>query len=101
LEEHGGTPRRLLLVLSDGLAYDHGYEMEYGAEDARCALAEARGRGTGGICLTLGANTDAQSLRRVFGSAAHATLTKPEELGDVIGMLFRTALRNAEVKRKV
>jgi nitric oxide reductase NorD protein len=26
LEARGGTSRRLLVVLSDGLAYDHGYE---------------------------------------------------------------------------
>ena len=42
LEARGGTSRRLLVVLSDGLAYDHGYERAYGAADARRALAEAR-----------------------------------------------------------
>ena len=47
LEERGGTSRRLLVVLSDGLAYDHGYEAVYGAADARRALAEARRRGHG------------------------------------------------------
>ena len=36
------TPAR---GLSDGLAYDHGYEREYGAADARRALTEARRRG--------------------------------------------------------
>ena len=46
LEDRGGTSRRLLVVLSDGLAYDHGYEPAYGAADARRALAEARRRGT-------------------------------------------------------
>ena len=38
LEARGGTSRRLLVVLSDGLAYDHGYERAYGAADARRAL---------------------------------------------------------------
>ena len=37
LEAQGGTSRRLLVVLSDGLAYDHGYERAYGAADARRA----------------------------------------------------------------
>lgn len=100
LESTGGTSRRLLMVLSDGLAYDHGYEKDYGAADARRALAEARRRGTGSVCLTFGLNTDTESLRSVFGSAAHATLTKHSQLGEVIGPLFRTALRTAEVKRK-
>ena len=101
LEARGGTSRRLLVVLSDGLAYDHGYERAYGAADARRALIEARHRGTGCVCLTIGAGTDVQSLRRVFGSTAHATIARPDQLTGVIGPLFRSALRAAEVRRKV
>jgi nitric oxide reductase NorD protein len=101
LEARGGTSRRLLVVLSDGLAYDHGYERAYGAADARRALIEARRRGTGCVCLTVGAGTDVASLRRVFGSAAHATIARPEQLTGVIGPLFRSALRSAEVRRRV
>lgn len=99
LESRGGTTRRLLVVISDGLAYDHGYERDYGAADARRALAEARGRGTGCVCLTIGATTDPEELQRVFGSAAHATIARSEELSQVVGPLFRTALRAAEVRR--
>jgi nitric oxide reductase activation protein len=101
LEQHGGTPRRLLVVLSDGLAYDHGYEPAYGAADARRALAEARGRGTGCLCLSVGASTDVATLRRVFGSAAHAALPSSEQLGRVIGPLLRSALRSAEARPRV
>jgi nitric oxide reductase NorD protein len=101
LEARGGTSRRLLVVLSDGLAYDHGYERVYGAADARRALTEARRRGTGCVCLTIGAGTDVQALRRVFGSAAHATIARPDQLAGVIGPLFRSALRSAEVRRRV
>ncbi len=101
LEARGGTSRRLLVVLSDGLAYDHGYERAYGAADARRALTEARRRGTGCVCLTVGAGTDVASLRRVFGSTAHATIARPDQLAGVIGPLFRSALRSAEVRRRV
>ena len=101
LEERGGTSRRLLVVLSDGLAYDHGYERPYGAADARRALTEARRRGTGCVCLTVGAGTDVESLRRVFGSTAHASIARPDELTSVVGPLFRSAIRSAEVKRRV
>jgi nitric oxide reductase NorD protein len=101
LEARGGTSRRLLVVLSDGLAYDHGYERAYGAADARRALTEARRRGTGCVCLTIGAGTDVVSLRRVFGSTAHATIARPDQLAGVIGPLFRSALRSAEVRRRV
>ncbi|GAB4615012.1 nitric oxide reductase activation protein NorD [Mycobacterium avium] len=100
LEARGGTSRRLLVVLSDGLAYDHGYERAYGAADARRALTEARRRGTGCVCLTIGAGTDVQSLRRVFGTTAHATIARPDQLAGVIGPLFRSALRAAEVRRR-
>jgi nitric oxide reductase NorD protein len=101
LEARGGTSRRLLVVISDGLAYDHGYERSYGAADARRALTEARRRGTGCVCLTVGASTDVDSLRRVFGTTAHATIGTPDRLIAVIGPLFRSALRSAEVRRKV
>ena len=98
LEARGGTSRRLLVVVSDGLAYDHGYERAYGAADARRALTEARRRGTGCVCLTVGAGTDVVALRKVFGSAAHATVARPEQLTGVVGPLFRSALRAAEVR---
>jgi nitric oxide reductase NorD protein len=101
LEARGGTSRRLLVVLSDGLAYDHNYERAYGAADARRALTEARRRGTGCVCLTIGAGTDVESLRRVFGSTAHASIARPDELASVIGPLFRSAIRSAEVRRRV
>lgn len=88
LEERGGTSRRLLVVLSDGLAYDHGYERAYGAADARRALTEARRRGTGAVCLTIGASTDVESLRRVFGTTAHATISSPDQLAGSSGRCF-------------
>lgn len=99
LEQRAGTLRRLLVVLSDGLAYDHGYEPVYGAADARRALAEARQQGVGCLCLGIGASTDAEALRRVFGSAAHATIPRNESLGRVVGPLFRSAIRSAEIRR--
>lgn len=100
LEEQGGTSRRLLLVLSDGFAYDHGYERAYGEADARRALGEVRRRGVGCLCLSVGAGTDPVALRRVFGTAAHAMVPDPDLLAGVIGPLFRTALRSAEAQRR-
>ena len=41
------------------------------------------------------------SLQKVFGSAAHATIAQPELLTGVVGPLFRSALRAAEVRRRV
>ena len=100
LERDGGTSRRLLVVVSDGFAYDHGYEPVYGQADTRRALAEARRRGTGCLCLSVGASTDAQALRRVFGTAAHANVPREEQLAGIVGPLFRSALRSAEIQRR-
>jgi hypothetical protein len=101
LEAEGGTARRLLVVLSDGFAYDHGYEGAYGEADARRALAEARRAGTACLCLSIGAGTDADALRRVFGTAAHAGIRSTEDLAAAVGPLFRTALRLAEAQRRI
>jgi hypothetical protein len=101
LSEKAGTSRRLLVVVSDGLAYDHGYERAYGAADARRALGEARRGGIGCLCLTIGAATDTGELAKVFGSAAYASIPKPERLADVVGPLFRAGLRSADLRRRV
>lgn len=100
LEREGGTPRRLLVVLSDGFAYDHGYEGRYGEADARRALLEARRQGIGCLCLSVGADVDMAALQRVFGSAAHATIPTAEQLAASIGPLFAAALASAEAQRR-
>ena len=100
LEQRSGTPRRLLVVLSDGFAYDHGYEGRYAEADARRALTEARRRGLGCLCLSVGANAEPEALRRVFGSAAHATVPSPDALPAMIAPLFRAALRSAEQRHR-
>jgi hypothetical protein len=101
LEERGGTSRRLLVVLSDGFAYDHGYGGRYGEADARRALTEARRRGLGCLCLSVGTGTAPAALRRVFGTAAHATVPLPAQLPGLVGPLFRAALRSADAERRV
>jgi hypothetical protein len=101
VEERGGTSRRLLVVLSDGFAYDHGYEGRYGEADARRALVEARRRGVGCLCVSVGAGVEAAALRRVFGTAAHASVPSARQLPRTIGPLFRSALRSADAQRRV
>jgi nitric oxide reductase NorD protein len=99
LERQAGTARRLLVVLSDGFAYDHGYERAYGEADARRALVEARRRGVGCVCLSIGAPTEPAALGRIFGAAAHGSVRRPEQLAAVVGPLFASALRSAELHR--
>lgn len=101
LGRDAGTSRRLLVVISDGFAYDHGYERSYGEADARRALVEARRGGVGCLCLSIGASTDAAALRRVFGTAAHAVVPRDVVLPAVVGPLFRAALASADRQRRV
>jgi hypothetical protein len=100
LDAGGGTPRRLLVVLSDGFAYDHGYEGGYGEADGRRALLEARRRGIGCLCLSVGADTELGALQRVFGAAAHAAVPTTDHLPASIAPLFAAALRSAENQRR-
>ena len=100
LTRDSGTSRRVLLVLSDGFAYDHGYEGVYGEADARRALSEARRLGTGCVCLSVGAATDAAALRRVFGTAAHAGVARLDQLPQVLAPLLRFALAAAEAQQR-
>ena len=101
LSREGGTSRRLLVVLSDGFAYDHGYEGTYGEADARRALSEARRLGTACVCLSVGAATDPAALRRVFGTAAHARVARMEQLPQVLAPLFRFALVAAVAQHRM
>ena len=100
IDKQGGQPRRLLVVLSDGFAYDHGYEGRYGEADARRALLEARRRGVGCLCLSIGADTSTLAMRRVFGSAAHASVPAADRLPALVGPLFAAALLTAESQRR-
>ena len=66
LDENAGTAHKLLVVLSDGLSFDQGYEGAYAAADARVALAEARKRQIGCLCLAIGFNEQTLDRSRAF-----------------------------------
>lgn len=93
LKTQAGTPNRLLLVLSDGHPYDHGYEGRYAEADSRRALDELRRDGVACLCLSVGADTDGDALERVFGSASHAGAATLAELSPRMDELFLTSLR--------
>jgi nitric oxide reductase activation protein len=97
--EQGGTTRRLLIVVSDGLAFDHGYDLDHGAHDVRRALSELRGQGTGCVCLTVGSTGPSEDLKLAFGTAAHASVPRADELATTILHLCRSALILAAARR--
>jgi len=93
LKTEAGTPNRLLLVLSDGVLYDDGYESRYAEADARKALEELRADGVACLCLSIGASTPSDALYRVFGSASHANAPTLADLSPRIDELFLAALQ--------
>ncbi|OMC44961.1 VWA domain-containing protein [Mycobacterium sp. IS-1264] len=67
IDEDGGAARRVLILVSDGVAYDSAYEGGYAEADTRRALREANTRGIATLCVTVGADTSEGALDRVFG----------------------------------
>jgi Mg-chelatase subunit ChlD len=100
LRRDGGTPRRLLVLLSDGFPYDDGYEGGYGEADAHRSVAEARQDGIGALCVSLGGATGTDALRRVFGAAACVGTDTLAGLRHRIDALFLQAIGDAEGARR-
>ncbi|MDT5079207.1 MAG: nitric oxide reductase NorD protein [Mycobacterium sp.] len=99
LKTRAGTPNRLLVVLSDGFPYEHGYDGRYAEADTLKALEELRADGMGCLCLSIGATTAGGSLERVFGSASHASAATLADLSPRMGELFLSALRELAAPR--
>ncbi len=93
LDTEAGTPYRLLLVLTDALPYDHGYESRYAEADTRKAVEELRAEGIASLCLTIGAATTTDTLERVFGPAGYASAATLSGLSPQMDELFSAALR--------
>ena len=83
---------RLLLILSDGRPNDLGYYMaDYGVEDSRQAINEARARGIHPFCL----NVDPEGpeyLARIFGPVGYVTIRHPEQLPRALHQAVRTLI---------
>jgi nitric oxide reductase NorD protein len=83
---------RLLLILSDGRPNDLGHYMaDYGVEDSRQAINEARARGIHPFCL----NVDPEGpdyLARIFGPVGYVTLRHPEQLPRALLQAVRALL---------
>ena len=83
---------RLLLVLSDGRPNDiDGYQGDYGVEDARQAVHEARALGVVPFCLTVDWE-ETEYLAHIFGRAGYTILRDPEQLPTALLGVVRQAL---------
>jgi hypothetical protein len=75
------SPRRLLLILSDGRPedYDDGGDMRYLHEDTRVAVKEAIDRGVHPFCLTVDP-AGSEYLPRIFGAGHYLVLDRINSL---------------------
>jgi nitric oxide reductase NorD protein len=84
---------RLLLLLSDGKPNDiDRYEGQYGVEDTRRAVTEARRQGVTVFCLTV----DREAPRyagRIFGRNGFNVLHRAEQLPAVVVEVLRQLIR--------
>jgi nitric oxide reductase NorD protein len=71
---------RLLILLSDGRPNDvDRYQGQYGVEDSRQAIFEARASGIYPFCLTVDRDAS-EYLPRIFGQSGHTIVQRPEQL---------------------
>ncbi len=96
LTQRSGAKREILLVLSDGIPYDEGYEGTYALGDTKRALADAREAGVGCLCLSLGGQKTKMELEAVFGTASFARADHIAAIGPDLNELFNHALVAAE-----
>lgn len=99
LAHRSGTPIRLLIVISDGFPYDHGYEGIHAEADVRRALEELREAGIAVLCLSIGASTPSDALERVFGPAAHAAAPRLAALSPQMDRLLLGSLQELAAAR--
>ncbi len=92
LRERAGTSHRLLIIVSDALAYDQGYEGRYAHADTRRALSEARGENIACVCLSIAASTEEPALQQVFGGSCFLALPELAGHEKVLRRLFESAL---------
>jgi nitric oxide reductase NorD protein len=84
-----GARLRLLLLLSDGKPNDEDvYEGEYGIEDARQAVVEARALGVRPFCITIDREGPTY-LPRLFGPNGYTVLQDVEQLPQRLVRVYR------------
>lgn len=94
--QNAGTTNKLIVVVSDGFAYDDGYEGQYAEKDTRRALDEALRSGVACVCVSVASDTRKQALDRLWGNTPHVQLDDPSGLSAHIVPMIRTALKSAE-----
>lgn len=85
---------RLLITLSDGKPddYDPEYRGQYGIEDTRMALFEARRQGVHAYCVTID-REGREYLGHMYGAANYTVIDKVEDLPPRLSEIYRRLTR--------
>jgi hypothetical protein len=97
LERSAPGTKRVLVLISDGLPYDEGYEAGQAAADTRAAMAEARGVGIGCVCVgvTAPSSTGLSAERDALAGASALHVAEVADIERRLGGLIRQALADA------
>jgi hypothetical protein len=98
LQTETRLPHRLLIVISDGFAYDQDYEGAYAEADTSKALEEIRSTGTGCLCLSIGSDQEEEKLRAVFGAATTLSVRNHSEFLSHLRKVMLRALLDAKMR---
>lgn len=90
---------RLMVMLTDGFAYDDGYEGAYARGDTARALAEAAVQGIACVCVNIGTDQDDATLRQLYGDAAYLRSADTAGLVPALKNLMTQALYRASLAR--
>ncbi len=88
-----------MILITDGVAYDQDYELNYAAADARRALEEARRAGTACLALSVGAGARMDELSRVFGATNILAIDEVAEISRRIREVCGHALASVSQRR--
>jgi hypothetical protein len=86
-----GTDHQLVVVIGDGVVFDHGYEGRYATEDSRFAIEEAALRGVAIAGLSVCPTPD----ESIWPLAQHRVVHDADELAPQVRDLFGGALGRA------
>jgi nitric oxide reductase NorD protein len=95
LDHEKNHSHRLMVLLSDGFAYDDEYDGMHARFDTAQALREARQAGIGCVCLNIGSPQDDVVLKQLYGSAAYLRCTDTDRAVPALRRLMRHAMAGA------
>jgi nitric oxide reductase NorD protein len=86
-----GTDHQLVVVIGDGVVFDHGYEGRYATEDSRFAIEEAAARGVAIVGLSVRPTPN----EAIWPASQHRVVRDAEQLAPNVRGLFGAALVRA------